>query len=357
MLTRRRLPLLRNRPEVTSAPYYFDLSVRITTGAWFLHKSGKDSQQEDFASDSNAGFPILSTNHQIGNLFDDIAKESNGKHVPAIFMANRLAAKVKSGQLDPNTARETLENLLVSISDEDFRRIGSLEIAKAIRAWSSAPLTDQNVDYFDKVLKEASTQMRIEAFSAMDISEILHSCAMITRTPPASGIPPAIGVSIREATERLILEFINRSRYITVKIGPVGRQDKQWLSIQGLSNIFFAARELKMWDPTCVAVYRIGEISIILQTLVLNHCDKQAINSCQVFHCFSVIKGIIESASAPTEDEVQCVTRFLNQIVRRKETVRKPDLRQTLFDLDARWKNMDSRTRSIPNLVALKFHM
>ena len=315
-----------------------------------------ESRDGTYPSDSASPSRDSSTISQIGRGFDKANVDVEAKLSSAAISANRLAAKIRTGQIDPCIAIQTVQDLLLSLSDNDLQAMRCLDISKAMRAWTVLPVTENNVEYLNQVLEEASRRARIEAFSAMDISEILHSCSTIAGNIPDSAIFQAVRSSLCQAAQDILGEFLSRAQYITVKIVSVGREDKQWLSIQALSNILFASRQLRKWNPACISQSPHEDLTSALISLILNHCDKSAINSCQAFHCVAMIEGIIESTSTPSPTEVKCVTRLLNEVVRKKETIRIPELSRVLMDLEVRWKDMDKQSRLIPSLVASKFH-
>lgn len=240
---------------------------------------------------------------------------------------------------------------VADLNTTELRKLDPICMCKYFRVISSPGCVVEISGKLDIFIREAQTTGRIESFSAMDLSEILHSLITI----PADELTPDSLRGIESFAHSLFREFVGRALSIKVVIEPIKRTDPQSLTIQALSNIGYAFSKLKERLPKGVPERFTREIGESLTTIIADHCSKDALQSAQPFHLVSLTRTIISCSDDVFENETKCLSRIFTALLRKKSTVDMSALREVVDNLEYRYRNERAPLNTFPRSIKAKF--
>ena len=283
------------------------------------------------------------------NLLKRSEPEVCGKFL--ITAANVAAHQVNRGILLDTVASKTICRLL-GASLDCIATLHSVHVSRALRCLTAVDHRESVDDLFAPLLGEILRPERLVSFSAMDLSEIAHSISSLSRRRTGDSLCSDSWKMMGMVMTAVLTEFIERSTYINIRISPRSKSDKQWISIQGLSNISFSLvatiSSLALDSRTDIKT----RLASVCYDLVANNSEKQAIQSCQPFHVLSIISNLSLLDDRVSKDEVKAVKLLLSELVRKRHSLTEfEEIHQTLSLLEKRWRNLDSSIRNVPLIV------
>lgn len=270
-----------------------------------------------------------------------------------ITAANLLSHQVTRGISQPSPHVRSAILSLISKAVHSLDSMHAVYIARAARAMTVLPLNEAELEILESLIAESVRPARLESFSAMDLSEVLHSFAIIV----SNNKDILTRISPRTFScfiESLLREFLQRSSFINIQLTRKNTGDRQWLSIQAVSNILFALSIIRTAIGDIVAEDIEKKIVELCNDLICNHCDKIALQSCQPKHVLSILRSQIVLNSQTTRSEEKAFRLLLAELIRKNGVSEARD-RDELFDilrnLETRWSSCSSETRNIPFIV------
>ena len=270
-----------------------------------------------------------------------------------ITAANLLSHQVSRGISQPSPHVRSAILSLISKALNSLDSMHAVYIARAARAMTALPLNESELQILESLIAESVRPARLESFSAMDLSEVLHSFAIIVSNNKVF-LTRISSHTVSRFIESLLREFLQRSSYINIQLTRKNRGDRQWLSIQAVSNILYALATLRGNAGDIVAKDIEKEIVKLSNDLICNHCEKIALQSCQPKHVLSILRSQIILNTPTTRNEEKASRLLLAELIRKggvSEVRDRDDLSEILRNLETRWSTCSDETRNIPFIV------
>ena len=295
---------------------------------------------------------------QLANSLTPLAEFLDGsKGVLCVTAANLLSRQMKQGSypLTPHISHSLVS--LLSASAAFWDSMHAVYIARATRAMTVSSFTDLEQNLLRSLMDECRRPARLESFSAMDLTEIIHAVTLISldQSTNSSWFTHAF---VCDFIKLLATEFIERAPYMHMRIKRDSSADRQWISIQAISNILFslsrATDSSEAYDWKGIQ----AKLVDICNDLICHHSEKDALKSCQPKHVLSIIRSQIRLKPTTSSIEVKAMRLLLSELVRKNgamEGRERDELDELLLTLEGRWRIHDYETRSIPSIVRHRF--
>ncbi len=298
-------------------------------------------------------------------LFRDYLKDLCSINSPAsapmlINAAHIISRAAHRGFFSPNGEVVSQVIRLIQNSVQTSDKIHGVFLARSIRVISLSVPSHPERDIVESLIKKLAFEItkpeRIESFTAMDLVEIIHSAATILgiRGLDEWGEIENIMFALLSA---LFTEFIHRSDYINIRLEKRNISDKQWISIQAVSNILFSASVSRNAITTLDFMDLTSSLAAVCGKLLMQHSDKAAFQSCQPFHIISILRSFVRLSPSSSPHEILLFRKLLAEFLRKpRMSAEAQELDLLLGVIEERWDGGDIRTRGILKFVRDRIH-
>ena len=214
---------------------------------------------------------------------------------------------------------ELLEEAITSPSE-----IFGVFIARGLRAASILAPSRRSEKLISDFVKEAARPERVPHYTAMDLSELIHSAREIYKHC-GSDTGSVYGEQFRQALSTLLFslaeEFVGRESSIKVRLHKSSRRETEVMTIQAVSNILYSVSEIEKVSESDFwgALHRKCVVTAI--HLLGRHTEDEAYRSCQVHHSMTLLDAL--GAFPNNTDLIWCrvVRKLLGELDRRFDQI------------------------------------
>ncbi len=292
----------------------------------------------------------------MSNLSPNLDGEERGRML--IESSRGIIAEAKNGSFPSSFDAEGLTRVkdVGRTSIKYDLGANSIVLARAIRDFANVHNPHQRLEGFAALASEIVKRERLVSFSVMDLSEITHAVGVVAlkrlNGPYCSRETHCESLLLADLMSHVLWEFIDRECYITISLDGGSSQDKQWISIEGVSNILFCLKRTREVLEVPGRDSLESRVGIMCTSLMVKHTKKEAIYSCSPLHAVSILRSLMSIRKDVDSAEVSAFKLLLAQIVRKRHLISEWDaLEQLITRLELRWVECDSKTRIIPRMV------
>ena len=214
---------------------------------------------------------------------------------------------------------ELLEEAITSPSE-----LFGVFVARGLRAASILVPTRRSEKLISGFVNEAARPERVPHYTAMDLSELIHSaCEIYKRCGSDTG--SVYGERLRQILSTLLFslaeEFAGRESSIKVRLHKSSRRETEVMTIQAVSNILYSVSEIEKVSERDFWGVLHRKCVVTAIHLVGRHTEDEAYRSCQVHHLMTLLDAL--GAFPNNTDLIWCrvVRKLLGELDRRFDQI------------------------------------
>ena len=280
-----------------------------------------------------------------------------GSAAHLITCANAVSNQVKRSFLERS---DQTDRFICECLEGAFREPSGLYgvfIARGLRAASVLGSNEKSGRVISMLVREASQSIRVPHYSAMDLSELIHSGFQIIvaweKDEQLTGFEDVVG-SIILMINDLAREFLARKSSIQIRLHKRSRRETEVVSIQALSNVVFVLYHLRnTHGGEWIEIYREGAEAIF--SLLGEQTEEEAFRSCQVHHLMTFLESALLSNCQRSASWARVVRKLVRELDRRFDQIDKS--KTDLFTLLEQMKDVVQEKKTLAMLDSIQYRL